>query len=97
VCKRSRAPPIVALSSVSGAAAQPSNAILRHDRARASQSIDGTLVPVSIISKHFDQAPYEAVMRVSRQRVKMGFKFLAGAVCDRYPCHIVFTGVRLPR
>ena len=33
-------------------------------------------------------------MRVSRERVKIGFKFLAGAICDRYPCHIVFTGVR---
>jgi hypothetical protein len=71
--------------------------VVWYNCARTCESVDGPLVSVSIISKHFDQAPYEAVMRVFRQTVKMGFKFLADAVCDRYPCHIVFTGVRPPR
>jgi hypothetical protein len=32
-----------------------------------------------------------------RQRGAMGFKVLAGAVCDRYAFHILFTKVSDPR
>jgi hypothetical protein len=51
---------------------------VRHDRARACQSVDDALVLVLINPAHFYEAPYEAVVRVSGQRVMMGFKALDG-------------------
>ena len=69
-----------------------------HDRARARQSVDDTLIPVFIDSVRFHETPYEAVMRVLwQQRVMVGLEALAGAVRNRYACYIVLSKVRAPR